>query len=102
MRRRLLSPCNPAFRNASGDPSVDWLGSSLADMLSTDVGQSAHLRTVSPERLHQILSDLRIAPGTSLDPNTISRIAQFSNATRVWDNTPDTAVKFELTRPCEI
>ena len=73
------------FRNASGDPSVDWLGASLADMLSTDVGQSAHLRTVSPGRLHQILSDLRIAPGTSIDPNTISRIAQFSNAdTLVW------------------
>jgi serine/threonine protein kinase/tetratricopeptide (TPR) repeat protein len=73
------------FRNASGDPSLDWIGSSLADMLSTDVGQSAHLRTVSPERLHQILSDLRIAPGTSIDPNTVSRIAQFSNAdTLVW------------------
>jgi serine/threonine protein kinase/tetratricopeptide (TPR) repeat protein len=73
------------FRNASGDPSVDWLGSSLADMLSTDVGQSAHLRTVSPERLHQVLSDLRIAPGTSIDPNTINRIAQFSSAdTLVW------------------
>ncbi len=49
------------FRNASGDPSVDWLGASLADMLSTDVGQSAHLRTISPERLHQVLSDLRIS-----------------------------------------
>src|SRR5580700_6473856 len=32
------------FRNASGDQSLDWLGSSLADMLSTDVGQSARLR----------------------------------------------------------
>ena len=32
------------FRNASGIP-LDWLGSNLADMLSTDVGQSAHLRT---------------------------------------------------------
>jgi serine/threonine protein kinase/tetratricopeptide (TPR) repeat protein len=73
------------FRNASGDSSFDWLGSSLADMLSTDVGQSAHLRTVSPERLHQILSDLRIAPGTPIDPNSITRIAQFSNAdTLVW------------------
>lgn len=73
------------FRNASGDPSLDWLGSSLADMLSTDVGQSAHLRTVSPERLHQVLSDLRIAPGTPIDPNMISRVAQFSSAdTLVW------------------
>src|SRR5580698_1242675 len=68
------------FRNASGDPSVDWLGASLADMLSTDVGQSAHLRTISPERLHQVLSDLRITPGTSIDPTMVGRIAEFSNA----------------------
>ena len=73
------------FRNASGDPSVDWLGSSLADMLSTDVGQSAHLRTISPERLHQVLADLRIAPGTSIDPTMVGRIAEFTNAdTMVW------------------
>src|SRR6266446_3060118 len=56
------------FRNASGDTSLDWLGPSLADMLSTDVGQSAHLRTISPDRLHQVLSDLRITPGTAIDP----------------------------------
>ncbi|MGC2059604.1 MAG: protein kinase, partial [Candidatus Sulfotelmatobacter sp.] len=68
------------FRNASGDPSFDWLGPSLADMLSTDVGESAHLRTISPERLHQVLSDLRISPGTAIDPSTVSRLAQFSNA----------------------
>ncbi|HKH99119.1 MAG TPA: tetratricopeptide repeat protein [Candidatus Sulfotelmatobacter sp.] len=73
------------FRNASGDPSVDWLGPSLADMLSTDVGQSARLRTISPERLHQVLSDLRITPGTSIDPTMVGRIAEFSNAdTLVW------------------
>ncbi len=73
------------FRNASGDPSVDWLGSSLAEMLSTDVGQSARLRTISPERLHQVLSDLHITPGTSIDPTMVGRIAEFSNAdTMVW------------------
>ena len=49
------------FRNASGDPSLDWLGPSIAEMLSTDVGQSASLRTVTPDRLHQILNDLRMA-----------------------------------------
>ena len=73
------------FRNASGDPELDWLGSSLADMLSTDVGQSAHLRTISPERLHQVLSDLRVTLGTPIDPNMVSRIAEFSSAdTLVW------------------
>jgi tetratricopeptide (TPR) repeat protein/TolB-like protein/predicted Ser/Thr protein kinase len=71
------------FRNASGDATLDWLGPSLADMLSTDVGQSAGLRTISPDRLHQILSDLRIAPGTAIDPTMVGRIAEFSNADTV-------------------
>jgi tetratricopeptide (TPR) repeat protein/predicted Ser/Thr protein kinase/transposase len=71
------------FRNASGDPRLDWLGPSLADMLSTDVGQSAQLRTVSPTSVHQIFTDLRISSATALDPATIRRVADFSNADRV-------------------
>jgi serine/threonine protein kinase len=71
------------FRNASGDPSLDWIGPSLADMLSTDVGQSAQLRTVSPSSVHQIFTDLRISSATVLDPATIRRVADFSNADRV-------------------
>jgi eukaryotic-like serine/threonine-protein kinase len=68
------------FRNASGDPSLDWLGPSLADMLSTDVGQSASLRTVSQDRLNQVLSDLRITPNASIEPTTLRRLAEFINA----------------------
>jgi tetratricopeptide (TPR) repeat protein len=71
------------FRNASSDSSLDWLGSSIADMLTTDVGQSASLRTVSPNILHQIFGDLRITSSTTLDPATIRRVADFSNADRV-------------------
>ena len=73
------------FRNASGDPSLDWLGTSLAEMLGTDVGQSWHLRTVSSDRLHQVFSDLHISPQASLDPTTLRRLAEFSSAdTLVW------------------
>jgi len=68
------------FSNTSGDQKDDWIGSSIADMLSTDIGQSAHLRTVSTDRLQQVLSDLRVVPGTTLDPDTVRRVAQFSNA----------------------
>jgi eukaryotic-like serine/threonine-protein kinase len=71
------------FRNASGDPSWDWLGPSMAEMLSTDVGQSAHLRTVSPDRVQQVLHDLRISPSTSIDPDTLGRIAEFSGSDTV-------------------
>ncbi len=52
-------------------------------MLSTDVGQSSRLRAVSPNRLHQIFTDLRISSATVLDPATIRRVADFSNADRV-------------------
>jgi len=71
------------FRNGSGDEKLNWLGPSLAEMLSTDVGQSAQLRTISPDRLHQVLSDLQISPGSDIDAATMGRIAEFSNADTV-------------------
>ena len=49
-------------------------------MLSTDVGQSAHLRTVSSDRLHQILKDLRIPVNADFDPDALRHLAEFSNA----------------------
>src|SRR6266436_6423459 len=73
------------FRNASTDLTMDWLGPSLAEMLRTDVGQSASLRTVSSDRLHQILKDLRIPENADFDPDTLKRLAEFSSAdTLVW------------------
>ncbi len=73
------------FQNSSGDPSLDQWGANLADMLTTAVGQSAHLRIVSPDRMHQVLTDLRFTPGTAFDPSILSNIAKFSNAdTMVW------------------
>src|SRR5271166_1619583 len=73
------------FQNSSGDQSWDWLGPSLADMLSTDVGQSSHLRTVSSDRMQQVFHDLRIAPNSPVDSSTLGRVAEFTNAdTLVW------------------
>jgi len=68
------------FRNASGDPKLDWLGSSLGDMLSIDIGQSGTLRTISGGRVSQVYNDLRIRPDSNLDSSTIDRIAEFTNA----------------------
>jgi eukaryotic-like serine/threonine-protein kinase len=71
------------FRNASGDASLDWLGSSIAEMLTTDVGESASMRTVSSDRLRQVLRDLRISSDSTLDTETLHRLAEFSSADRV-------------------
>ena len=68
------------FKNASGNPELSWLGPGLAEMLRTDVGQTASLRTVSSDRLHQILKDLRIAADTPIEEVTLRRVAEFANA----------------------
>src|SRR5262249_53894498 len=68
------------LRNASGDSTLDWLGSSMADMLTTDVGQSASLRMVPPDRVHQILNDLHISGNATLDAATLRQISESSNS----------------------
>jgi eukaryotic-like serine/threonine-protein kinase len=73
------------FHNASNDTSIDWLGSSMAEMLGTDVGQSSRVRTISSERVGQILRDLKISPEVALDLPTVQRLAEFSSAdTVIW------------------
>ena len=81
----VLSLAVVPFQNKSGDQSWDWFGSSLADMLSTDVGQSAHVRAVSSDRVQQVFHDLRIAPNAIVDSSSLGLIAEFTNAdTLVW------------------
>src|SRR5579862_1322213 len=71
------------FRNASGDPGMDWYSSSIAEMLTTDVGESTSLRTVSPDRVHQILSDLHMTGNVQFDPATLRNISESANADTV-------------------
>lgn len=68
------------FYNASGDASMDWLGSSLAEMLSTDIGGSAQVRMVSPDRLQQVLRDLHVSANSQADAGTLHRVADFTSA----------------------
>ncbi len=71
------------FYNGTGDPSLNWMGASLAETLSSDIGQSAHLRSVSSARLQQVLSDLHISPQSQLDISTLKRVADFVGADTV-------------------
>ena len=73
------------FRNASGDASLDALGASLAEILRSELGQSAYLRTVPSDRLRQVLHDLHLTPNSEFDAATLRRLSEFSNAqTIVW------------------
>ncbi len=68
------------YYNASGDPTLDWMSSSVSETLSSDIGQSKHLHVISPGRLQQVLRDLHISPQSQLDLSTLRRIAEFTNA----------------------
>jgi serine/threonine protein kinase/Tfp pilus assembly protein PilF len=68
------------FRNASGNAKDDWIGSTVANVLSTDIGQSSHVHEVPTDRVRQVLSDLRVGPESIVDSDTLKRVAQFSNA----------------------
>jgi tetratricopeptide (TPR) repeat protein/tRNA A-37 threonylcarbamoyl transferase component Bud32 len=73
------------FRNASGDATLDALGTSLAEILRSELGQSAYLRTVPSDRLRQVLRDLHLSPDSEFDVGTLRRLGQFSSAqTIVW------------------
>ena len=78
------------LRNASGISSLNWMSASLADMISTAIGQSTQLRTVSPERMRQVFGDLRLTPESTIDDSTLRRIAEFAAA--------DTTVSGQYTR----
>ncbi len=71
------------FYNASLDPSLDWLGSSLAEILGTDIGQSAAVRMVSQDRMQQVLGDLHVSANSKADVPTLRRVAEFTNAQTV-------------------
>jgi serine/threonine protein kinase/Tfp pilus assembly protein PilF len=68
------------LRNASGISGIDWMSVSLADMISTAIGQSTQLRTVSPERIRQVYTDLRLSPQSIIDEPMLHRLAQFTSA----------------------
>src|SRR5579862_4369096 len=71
------------LRNASGDPSLNWMGPALSEMLRTDMGESSAMRTVASDRVSQILQDLRISPDANLDPDTLRRVAEFTSADHI-------------------
>jgi len=77
---QVLSLAILPFQNASSDAALDYIGPSIAEGLSTDVGQAKSLRTVPPERIYQILHDMRVAPNSVFDPDMMRNVSNISNS----------------------
>jgi eukaryotic-like serine/threonine-protein kinase len=71
------------FRNASGESGLDRLGQNLNPLLISSLGQSARVRTVAPDRMNQVLSDLKIAPNATLTRAELARVADWTKTQHV-------------------
>lgn len=65
------------FQNLSGDSSVDWVGTALAEMVGTDLGTGGQLRTVPPMDVARVRREFNLsAGGSALDHNVLGAISR--------------------------
>jgi serine/threonine protein kinase len=86
--RRLVPPSSAEepsiavllFDNNSGDPSLDWLRTALADMLITDLSQSPQIRVLGTDRLYQILREMNRLDERTTSFDVVQEVAEQGNA----------------------
>ena len=71
------------LRNATSDPSLDWISGSFAEMLRTELGQSSYLHAVPSARVHEILRDLGLSNAANFNSGQLQQVAELSSADSV-------------------
>ncbi len=64
--------------NMSGDPSLNWLGPGVVELLTTDLAQSKGLEVISTERLRGLIGQR--GNETQLLPSQVQQVAKEANA----------------------
>jgi serine/threonine protein kinase/tetratricopeptide (TPR) repeat protein len=71
------------FDNFTNDPSLEWLGSGLTEMITTDLAQVRTIEVVSKQRLFDTLQMLGKKNTQSIDRSTSSEVARKVGASAV-------------------
>jgi len=66
----------------TGDPSLSWMATGVAEMLAADLAESPHFRTADPSRVFRTLRDLRLG-GASADEAALRRVADLLDVGRL-------------------
>jgi serine/threonine protein kinase/tetratricopeptide (TPR) repeat protein len=80
MKGPVLSVAVLPFYNGSGDPSLNWIGATISDTLTSDIGQSAHLHLVSSGSLQDVLRDMRFSATPQVEGSTLNDIRHATDA----------------------
>lgn len=80
------------FRNNVADPSLDWLGSGLADLLTTDLAQIPGLRVVGRQSLYDLLSEEGRGEEEEIPESLATTVARAAGARMmIWGSVTGTA-----------
>jgi tetratricopeptide (TPR) repeat protein/TolB-like protein len=74
------------FADESGDVSLAWAGRGIAEMLSTQLAETAELRVLDPARVERTLADLQMRPRPD-DDVALRRLASLLEVDRVITGT---------------
>jgi tetratricopeptide (TPR) repeat protein/TolB-like protein/predicted Ser/Thr protein kinase len=64
------------FENNTGDASLDWMRTGLADMLVTDLSQATEFEVLGTDRVHQILQELRRDDDRVISADVVHAVAE--------------------------
>ncbi|HSS52698.1 MAG TPA: winged helix-turn-helix domain-containing protein [Thermoanaerobaculia bacterium] len=68
------------FHNLSGNHDQDWLGTALAEMLTTELSTGSQVRIVSGEDVARVRQSLGLSAGSSLEDLSEENLAQIHRA----------------------
>ena len=62
------------FKNLNGNPADAWISLALSEMLTTELGATGQLRTISEENVARMKADLFLPESESLAPETLTKV----------------------------
>jgi len=62
------------FKNLNGKPADAWISTALSEMLTTELGATGKLRTISGENVTRMKADLSLPDSESLAPETLHKV----------------------------
>jgi serine/threonine protein kinase/TolB-like protein/Tfp pilus assembly protein PilF len=68
------------FENHTNDPSADWLGRGLPEMLTTDLSRTGELEVIATQRLYDLAAAAGQGGDSPLDASTVAELARWANA----------------------
>ena len=75
--------CDYSVLQRQADPSLDWVGSTISEMLIPEIGQSARLHLISASRVQEVLHDLHFRHRPRSNVSSLNNIKGATDAETV-------------------